>query len=273
MTIKFILDETQKKEEVLVNEILETIKTKPKPNEAAKKLATFIDVVYRTQMAKRGEKRIEPVPTAKPELLKQAPIELEKKEYLLRLYNTPVGILIDKEKEQYTYRAMEPKADAEIIDTAKSLIRKDFERNYGVLEDTRYMQGQIMKACRKLKTKYDADTARRATYYLKRDMLGFRRLDPLMHDANVKAIHVEGINKPVRIEYLRVPGKTETNITFKDPRDLNALINRIAAYAGETLAATTPILDTTLNGFKIHATMGISGVSSKLTIKKQEQNI
>ena len=141
-------------------------------------------------------------------------------------------------------------------------------KNPAVLEDPRYLQAQIARACKDLGIQFNADVARRATYYLKRDLLGFRRIDPLMHYINVTAIYCEGTDRPVRIAYKGLPDKTETNVTFTDPKDLNTLINKIAAFAGASLSPVHPVMDIITNGFKIQATMGIGGISSKLTIKK-----
>ncbi len=267
MATKFIFDSTQKQEELLANEILELVKHKPQIDDATKKLATFINVVYRT--AKK--RNVPPEENHEREglnLLKPAPIELEKKEYLVRIFQTPVGIIIDKENGKLFYRVLEPQPDANIINAVKEAIRKDFEKNPSVLENQAYMQNKFAKACQKLGAQCNADVIRRAVYYLKRDLLGFRRLDPLMHDANVKAIFCEGTNKPVKIEYSGVPEKIETNIIFKDPKDLNTLINRIASFANVHLSDSMPVMDVTINGFKISATLGIGDVSSKLTIKK-----
>ncbi|MFH0752270.1 MAG: hypothetical protein V1914_01605 [archaeon] len=268
MTIKFVLDNTQKKEEALANEILQLIHSKPQIDDATKKLATFMEVVFRTAKKKEIPPEAEMPKGKSPQLLKQAPIKLEKKEYLIRLFQTPVGIMINKEEDELLYRAMEPHPDASIINAVKETIKKDFARNHGLLESQAYLKEKFEKACKKLNTPCDADIIRRGTYYLKRDLLGFRRIDPLMHDANVTGIFCEGLNKPIKIEYKGVPEKIETNITFKDPKDLNTLINKIAAFAGIPISEATPIIDTVINGFKINATVGMGDISSKLTIKK-----
>ncbi len=267
MAIKFIFDSTQKQEEALANEILELTKHKPSIDDATKKLATFINVVYRTANKKHKlpeethEKQV-------PNLLKAAPIELEKTEYLIKLFQTPVGIILDKENGKMFYRVVEPQPDVEIIRAMKEIIKKDFEKNPIALENQAYLQKKFTETCQKLHAQCDADIIRRATYYLKRDLYGFRRLDPLMHDANVTAIFCEGTSKPVRIEYKGLPERIETNVIFKDPKDLNTLINKIASFAKVHLTEATPIMDTTINGFKINATIGIGDISSKLTIKK-----
>lgn len=270
MTVKFVLDKTQKKEEELIDEILETIKTKPPIDESTKKLATFIDVVLRTAQKKGRTIPHKETPETRPKLLQQAPIELEKDEYLIRLFDTPVGIIVDKEHGKYVYQVMEPQADWNLIQRLKAAMRKDFERNHKVAEDRIYLRGQTENACKKLKMKCDADIVRRASYYIKRDLLGFRRLDPLMHDMNVRGIFVDGVDKPVKVEYQNIPEKIETNITFTDTKDLNTLINRIAALTRGKVSPETPVLEATINGFEIHATMGVGGISSKLIIKKLE---
>ncbi len=271
MAIKFLLDNAQKKEEALVNEILQTIKAKPPVDEAAIKLATFVDVVFRTAAGTRIEK-IE-VPKQKeqnPQLFKQSQGELEKKEYLVKLFDNPVGILIEKndKTEKYKYRVMEPQPNPEVIDAVKDAIKKDFQNNHRVLEDKLYLQAQTAKACKALGRECDADLVRRTSYYLKRDLLGFRRLDPLMHDMNVIAIHCEGINKPVKVEYRGLHDKIETNVMFIDPHDLNALINKIARFVKAQISQSNPIMDVEVNGFKIQATLGMGGISSKLMIRK-----
>jgi len=274
MAIKFILDNAQKKEEALVNEILQTIKQKPKMEDRTKKLATFIDVMFRTSIRKSQiENAVENItgkPKVSPRMFKPAPQELEKKEYLLRVFDNPVGVVIEKEDGKYLYQVIEPHPEPKIINIAKKLIKEDFKRNHKVVEDKMYLQGQITKACKQLKLKCDHDLVRRTTYYIKRDLLGFRRIDPLMNDINVREIHCEGINKPINVKYAGVHDKVETNIVFKNPKDLNVLIRRIAAHMGIKVTSKAPVLNQTINGFKIHATAGVSGVSSKLLIKKLE---
>lgn len=196
-------------------------------------------------------------------------VEPKKEEYTVLSFDTPIGIISDPkgENNKPVYTVIEPQVDVQLLTTVKSLIAKDVSKDYNILDNKEYMKEKCEKAAKKIKSFYSDDALPAMKYYLKRDMTGFRRLDPLMQDINVKSIYVDGVNKPVFIEAIQYD-KGKTNIQFNDADDLNELIKKIAKATGNEISEQKPILATVFQGFKIQAILGIGNTTSKLVIKK-----
>ncbi|MFH0798374.1 MAG: hypothetical protein V1906_03110, partial [Candidatus Woesearchaeota archaeon] len=209
--------------------------------------------------------------TAEPRKEEKKPEDnFHKREYVVSLFNTPVGILIAADEATYkvTYRVIEPVVSDKVLNRVKDMIKTDFQKNYKILDDMNYIEDKVQKACKKEDIMFTEDYPNKIRYYLKRDLTGFRRIDAMMQDNNVLAIYVDGVNKPVIVEFKDYDDKIQSNVTFTDPHDLNVLITKIAKVTNTEISESKPILDTTFEGFKIQATMGVGGSASKLIIRK-----
>lgn len=223
-----------------------------------------------------------PVRAAAPNLLPNIPLKQfssdvpdlpptpkPKMEYTVLSFDVPIGIISDPQGENNkpTYTVIEPTANLELLTKIKELISKDVSKDYRVLDDANYLKEKCLKAAKKLNMMFQDDTMSSVKYFLKRDLTGFRKLDPLMQDLNVRSIYIDGVNKPVVVEtnqYL----KGQTNIKFPDAEDLNSLIQKIAKATGNEISDKKPILETIFQGFKIQAVLGQGNTASKLIIKK-----
>jgi hypothetical protein len=197
-------------------------------------------------------------------------LDKPKREYVVMLFNTPIGIYVAPDEKTYklTYHVIEPVIDENVLKLTKEMIKKDFKKDYKIIDNEEYLKEKVLKACKKLNITFTEDYPRKIRYYLKRDLAGFRRIDPLLQDTNVKAIYVDGINKPVIVDFGENEEKIETNVMFTDPEDLNVLIKKLAKLTGTELNEQKPIMNTIFQGFRIQATLGIGGTTSKLIIKK-----
>ncbi len=88
---------------------------------------------------------------------------------------------------------------------------------------------------------------RKILYYLERDMVGYGRIDPLMHDSNVEDISCSGINKPIYLWHRKYEN-IKTNIVFRDEDELNDFIMRLVHRVGKHVSIAYPIVDVTLPG-------------------------
>ncbi|RME54612.1 hypothetical protein D6777_03265 [Candidatus Woesearchaeota archaeon] len=194
----------------------------------------------------------------------------KKREYVVMLFNTPVGIYVAPDENTYklTYHVIEPVINEAVLKLVKNMIKKDFKKNYKILDNDEFIKENVMKACKKLNVQFTEDYPRKIKYYLKRDLAGFRRIDPMLQDTNVKGIYIDGVNKPVVVEFGDTKEKIQSNVVFTDPEDLNVLIRKLAILTGNTINESNPILNTTFEGIKIQAVLGLGGASSKLIIKK-----
>ncbi|MBU4242090.1 MAG: hypothetical protein KKF52_02555, partial [Nanoarchaeota archaeon] len=198
-----------------------------------------------------------------------APIEFQPQRYIVSTFDTNVGIDVkEDEVGNPIYNLQEPLIKQEILLLIKEYIRKDFEKDFQVLDNADYINKKIEKACKKEDVECTPEIIKDFIYYLKRDLLGFRKIDPIMYDKKVNAIYVDGLNKPVLIDF-KGYGKMKTNLIFTETKDLNVLLARLAKATGNTLSEETPILDADFEGYRVQAILGMGGASSKLVIKKE----
>lgn len=296
MAIKFLLDRVQKEQDETMSKILELVRKKPYPDFETKHLARFTHALFDVSM-KRPKKedikeavkkvaekkfpRRKPLPLApkphklaleptlvempKPEVIHE-PEPLKKMEYIVNTFDTPIGIVIDSVNNKPVYKAVEPLVNKNLVIKVKEAIEKDFKKDFKILENNEYIKKAVENACKKLKLKFEDDMVRKVKYYLKRDLMGFKKIDVLMQDMKVDAIHVDGVNRPVTVE---VEDKNlETNIIFTDTEELNTLLMRLAKATGIELSDKNPILNTTFQEFKIQGVKGVGEASSRLNIKK-----
>ncbi|MBU2638164.1 MAG: hypothetical protein KJ955_04275 [Nanoarchaeota archaeon] len=192
----------------------------------------------------------------------------KEEEYTIKTFGTEVKVMQKPDESgKPTYKLIEPEINEKVMKLTKEYIEDDFEKDYNLLDNKEYMNKKIEKACKKSDVVFNEGYANVVLYYLKRDLLGFRRIDALMYDNSITAIYCDGLNKPVTVDIKNV-GKTQTNIVFTDAVDLNALLYKIARASNSKLSDSKPVLDTEFQGYKIQAVLGIGGMSSKLIIRK-----
>ncbi len=84
-------------------------------------------------------------------------------------------------------------------------------------------------------------------YHAERDLVGFGKIDPIMHDPNIEDISCDGVNKPVYIWH-RTFESIETNLQFESDEDLDNLVVKLVHMAGKHVSSAFPIVDASLPG-------------------------
>ena len=111
-------------------------------------------------------------------------------------------------------------------------------------------------------------------YFAERDMVGFGAIDPLMKDASIEDISVDGTVKPVYI-YHRKYESLETNLKYPSEEKLDDSIVRLVHMSGKHVSTAFPIVDATLPGrHRLAATFRkeVSPEGSTMTIRKFRQD-
>lgn len=106
-------------------------------------------------------------------------------------------------------------------------------------------------------------------YYLRRDFLGYGRIDPFMRDPAVEDVSCDGADVPV-YAYHRDHGHLESNRAW-DGDVVDSLAVRLAQRAGRHVSAASPLLTTTLpDGSRLQVTLGgdVAARGSNFTIRK-----
>lgn len=88
---------------------------------------------------------------------------------------------------------------------------------------------------------------RKILYYLEREIVGYGKLDPLMHDPYVEDISCSGINKNIFLWHRRYEN-IRTNVFFKEEEELDDFVMKTVHKAGKHVSIAFPIVDVTLPG-------------------------
>jgi len=115
----------------------------------------------------------------------------------------------------------------------------------------------------------EPETMYRIRYYLKRNFLGWSRIEPLMKDLDIEDISCDGHDIPLFL-YHRTHRNIRTNIMFPE-RQLNSLAITLAQRSGKHISIGNPILDATLpDGSRLQLTLGteVTSRGSSFTIRK-----
>ncbi|MDO5846588.1 MAG: type II/IV secretion system ATPase subunit, partial [Methanocorpusculum sp.] len=106
-------------------------------------------------------------------------------------------------------------------------------------------------------------------YYLNRNLLGYGKIDCLLHDEKIEDITCNGADIPVYL-YHQKYGNIKTNLSFGG-EELNKFVIRLAQIADKQVSLTTPLVDAALpGGARAQLTYSniVSSKGSSFTIRK-----
>lgn len=107
-------------------------------------------------------------------------------------------------------------------------------------------------------------------YYLKRNYLGYGRVDGIIRDPNIEDISCDGLNVPMFI-YSRRYQSLRTNIIFTDNNELDLFVIRLVERSGKQITLGKPTVDASLpEGYRLQATLGteVTTKGSSFSIRK-----
>lgn len=103
------------------------------------------------------------------------------------------------------------------------------------------------------KSRIDITTIGKIWYYLRREFLGYGKLDPIFKDPYIEDISCSGYSLPVYV-YHRIYGSLRTNILFEED-ELDKFVLKLAQKANTQVSLESPIADSTLpTGERIQVT-------------------
>jgi flagellar protein FlaI len=116
----------------------------------------------------------------------------------------------------------------------------------------------------------DPKSIKKLTYYLKRNYLGYGKIDGLIHDPSIEDISCDGLNVPLFI-YSRRYQSLRTNLSFTDVNELDLFVIRLVERAGKQITLGRPTVDAALpEGYRLQATLGteVTTRGSSFSIRK-----
>lgn len=111
---------------------------------------------------------------------------------------------------------------------------------------------------------------RKLRYYAERNVIGYGKIDGLIHDPNIEDISCNGAASPVYV-YHRSYGYIPTNVSFDTENELNRYIRKTVQDSGKHISVNTPVVDSTIyDGSRIQASLGkhITTNGPSFTIRK-----
>ncbi len=202
--------------------------------------------------------------------------ELERGEYLDKYTVVePYAHVIITATSPPLYRVIEVKltrGEAELLKELKSRLYETLDVSFTSADDAeKILNAKVRELIEELAVGdvLSNESLGRVMYYLKRDSLGFGKLEPLMHDRMVEDISADGPGIPLFV-YHRVYGSIETNIVF-DKEELDALIYKLAQRSGRHISLARPLLDAALpNQDRLQLSIGseVTARGSTFTIRK-----
>ncbi len=106
-------------------------------------------------------------------------------------------------------------------------------------------------------------------YYLRRDFIGFERIDPMKHDVNVEDISCDGYRSPVFVYHTDYE-QLISNVAHGES-DLDDFVVKLAQRSGKGISKRQPQVDATLpDGSRAQLTLGkeVSGRGTNYTIRQ-----
>ena len=186
-----------------------------------------------------------------------------------------VRILYNKKEHTRFYEVVEPSLTEKEKDML-GVIENAFIKSLGVSieELDREPVKHLREAMNDIIKAYSLPIPRVAEdktfYFVKRDMMGYGKIDVLMNDPNIEDISCDGPGIPLYIYHRRYESM-ETNIVYADAASLESYVIRLAQRCGKHISTSTPLIDSTLmDGSRIVMTLGkeVSTKGSTFTIRK-----
>lgn len=113
-------------------------------------------------------------------------------------------------------------------------------------------------------------SVRKILYYLKRNYIGYGKIDALLRDQNTEDVSCDGLNVPIFL-YHRKHQSIRTNVKFKDEEELDLFVTNLVEKAGKQITLGNPTVDASLpEGYRLQATLGseITTRGSSFSIRK-----
>ena len=106
-------------------------------------------------------------------------------------------------------------------------------------------------------------------YYLRRDFVGYERIDGIKHDINVEDVSCDGYNSPVFVYHTEYE-QTISNVGY-DEKSLDDFVVKLAQRSGKGISKRQPQVDATLpDGSRAQLTLGteVSDHGTNYTIRQ-----
>ena len=171
-------------------------------------------------------------------------------------------IIYDREEYEYLYELIEPplsEEETKLINGIKNTLERTLKYSWQIMslrDKEQYLEESIESFFRSRAINVDKISKQKIMYYIKRDYVGYQKIDGLLRDENVEDISCDGVDVPIYV-YHRKYQSVKTMLKFDDDDELNSFVVYISQKCGRQISVADPILDgTTAEGHRVQATYG-----------------
>ena len=186
-----------------------------------------------------------------------------------------VRVLFDKRDYSRFYYVVEPKATKQELDdleTIKEVLQRALNINRETMDESQeeFLKVAVDNILDRYRLKSRKSNREKIHYYIERDLIGYGKVDTMMHDPNIEDVSCDGPGVEIFVYHRRFES-LRTNVMWEDEHELESYIIRMAQRCGKHISIAEPLLDATLmDGSRIVMTLGreISTRGSTFTIRR-----
>ena len=185
------------------------------------------------------------------------------------------AITRDRRTGRAMYRIVEPpltQGEAAVVERLKRLL---LESQKPALEELRrksvdeVLRERATAVIKRFKLPVPDEAVDKILYYVRRDMLGYGKLDVLVRDPHIEDISCDGVGVPVYVWHSRYES-LPTSVVFESPEEMESVLVRLAHRAGKHISVANPVVEGSLpEGYRLHAALGeVARKGGTFTIRK-----
>ena len=187
-----------------------------------------------------------------------------------------IKILKDPESLDQYYRVIEPiltEQEKKTLQFIQETLIKLINVRLDEIESNR-VEKLLVEHIDQIRKDYDIEIddvlKKKFLYYVKREFLGYGRIDPVMRDPNIEDISCDSSEVPLFL-FHRKFGSLKSNVQFDDEEELSIFVVKLAQKCGKHISLSEPMLDATMpDGSRIQMTLSraVTTRGSTFTIRK-----
>jgi len=188
-----------------------------------------------------------------------------------------ISILYNEQKNEHLYHTVEPE-----LSTFEKMVLETLYENIldtltlydtSDLKKSEILENKILELIDGYSIKIDMASIHKILYYIKRDYIGYERIDPIMKDPNIEDISCDGSNIPIFV-YHRKFQNIKSNLSFESDK-LDSFVMKLAQNCEKQISIGDPLINSTLpDGSRLNASLGkeITFRGSTFTIRKFKEH-
>jgi type IV secretory pathway ATPase VirB11/archaellum biosynthesis ATPase/intein/homing endonuclease len=183
------------------------------------------------------------------------------------------AILFNEEKNERLYYLVEPTLtplEKTVLETLHEHLLDRLTYEETTKDRDAVIRDKAMELLEEYGISLDEKSVNKIIYYLRRNYVGYGKIDGLLKDPRIEDISCDGVDVPIFL-YHRDHQNIRTNIVFEDAQELDLFVVRLVERAGRQISLGRPTVDAALpEGYRLQATIGteITTRGSSFSIRK-----